>query len=142
MAVANSSVFFASSSSAFRHRSRVFALDFAPILSVFGVPNKCSELGFTFSTKKNILYASADGLNAVSSTLKSEQDADYVPMPKVHIDQDSDSDATIVQLSFGDRLGALLDTMKALKDLGLDVSKGTVTTEGSVKQTKFFIKRL
>nr|XP_023881664.1 ACT domain-containing protein ACR12-like [Quercus suber]POE74000.1 act domain-containing protein acr12 [Quercus suber] len=142
MAVANSSVFFASSSSAFHHRSRVFALDFAPILSVFGVPNKCSELGFTFSTKKNILYASADGLNAVSSTLKSEQDADYVPMPKVHIDQDSDSDATIVQLSFGDRLGALLDTMKALKDLGLDVSKGTVATEGSVKQTKFFIKRL
>ncbi|KAK4593334.1 hypothetical protein RGQ29_017449 [Quercus rubra] len=63
-------------------------------------------------------------------------------MPKVHIDQDSDSDATIVQLSFGDRLGALLDTMKALKDLGLDVSKGTVATEGSVKQTKFFIKRL
>ncbi|KAK7851766.1 act domain-containing protein acr12 [Quercus suber] len=124
MAVANSSVFFASSSSAFRHRSRVFALDFAPILSVFGVPNKCSELGFTFSTKKNILYASADGLNAVSSTLKSEQDADYVPMPKVHIDQDSDSDATIVQLSFGDRLGALLDTMKALKDLGLDVDTG------------------
>ncbi|XP_030965364.1 ACT domain-containing protein ACR12 [Quercus lobata] len=143
MAHANSTVFFASSSFAFRHRSRVFALDFAPILKVFGVPNKCSELGFTFSTKKNILYASTDGLNAVGSTsLKSEQDADYVPMPKVHIDQDSDSDATIVQLSFGDRLGALLDTMKSLKDLGLDVSKGTVATEGSVKQTKFFIKRL
>nr|CAB3489110.1 unnamed protein product [Digitaria exilis] len=45
------------------------------------------------------------------------------------IDQDSDRDATIVQLSFGDRLGALLDTMKALKDLGLDVTKGTVTTD-------------
>lgn len=29
--------------------------------------------------------------------------------------------------------------MKALKDLGLDVSKGTVSTEGPVKQTKFFI---
>lgn len=43
---------------------------------------------------------------------KSEQDADYVPMPIVMIDQDSDSDATIVQLSFGDRLGALIDTVK------------------------------
>lgn len=32
--------------------------------------------------------------------------------------------------------------MKALKDLGLDVMKGTVTTENSVKQTKFFITRL
>lgn len=60
------------------------------------------------------------------------------------IDQDSDSDATIVQVSFGDRLGALLDTMRALKDLGLDVAKGTVTTdsEASVIQTKFFITRL
>uniref|UniRef100_A0A165A682 ACT domain-containing protein ACR n=1 Tax=Daucus carota subsp. sativus TaxID=79200 RepID=A0A165A682_DAUCS len=42
-------------------------------------------------------------------------------MPIVHIDQDSDSDATMVQVSFGDRLGALIDTMKSLKDLGLDV---------------------
>lgn len=32
--------------------------------------------------------------------------------------------------------------MKALKDLGLDVAKGTVTTEGSVIETKFFITRL
>lgn len=31
--------------------------------------------------------------------------------------------------------------MKALKDLGLDVTKGTVTTEASVVQTKFFIMR-
>jgi hypothetical protein len=36
----------------------------------------------------------------------------------------------------------MLGQMKALKDLGLDVSKGTVSTEGSVKQTKFFITRL
>ncbi|KAK3035030.1 hypothetical protein RJ639_033944 [Escallonia herrerae] len=77
-----------------------------------------------------------------STSLKSEQDADYIPMPMVLIDQDSDSEATLVQVSFGDRLGALIDTMKALKDLGLDVAKGTVTTEGSVTQTKFFITRL
>ncbi|XP_040995028.1 ACT domain-containing protein ACR12-like isoform X1 [Juglans microcarpa x Juglans regia] len=85
-------------------------------------------------------------LNAVDSTSlqmqKSDQDADYIPMPIVLIDQDSDSDATIVQLSFGDRLGALIDTMNALKDLGLDVSKGTVSTEGSVKQSNFFITLL
>jgi hypothetical protein len=36
---------------------------------------------------------------------------DPVPQPVVLIDQDSDRDATIVQLSFGDRLGALLDTL-------------------------------
>lgn len=45
---------------------------------------------------------------------KFDRDADYVPMPIVLIDQDSDSDATIVQLSFGDRLGALIDTVKWL----------------------------
>lgn len=39
---------------------------------------------------------------------KSDQD---VPKPIIVIDQDSDSDATIVQVSFGDRLGALLDTV-------------------------------
>ncbi|KAK9187397.1 hypothetical protein WN944_018791 [Citrus x changshan-huyou] len=58
-------------------------------------------------------------------------------MPHVLIDQDSNSDATILQLGFGDRLGALVDTMNAPKDLGLDVAKGTVHTEGSVKKTKF-----
>ncbi|KAL2324030.1 hypothetical protein Fmac_023088 [Flemingia macrophylla] len=89
---------------------------------------------------KNILYASAYDLNAVhSASAKSSDNPDAVPMPIVLIDQDSDSEATIVQLSFGDRLGALIDTMNALKDLGLDVSKGTVSTEGLVKQTKFFI---
>lgn len=102
-------------------------------------------LGFriAFSPSKSIVHASVDGVDSVGSTsLKSEQDADYVPMPIVQIDQYSDSDATIVQVSFGDRLGALIDTMKALKDLGLDVAKGTVTTVGSAKQTKFFITRL
>lgn len=32
--------------------------------------------------------------------------------------------------------------INALKDLGLDVIKGTVATEGPVKQTKFYITRL
>ncbi|XP_057735507.1 ACT domain-containing protein ACR12 [Arachis stenosperma] len=92
------------------------------------------------NNNKNVIYASAYDFNAVSSaSLKSSDNLDSVPMPIVMIDQDSDTEATIVQLSFGDRLGALIDTMRALKNLGLDVSKGTVSTEGPVKQTKFFI---
>ncbi|URE31592.1 ACT domain, partial [Musa troglodytarum] len=82
---------------------------------------------------------SADMLG--SSSRMSDQEIDSVPMPIVLIDQDSDSDATIVQLSFGDRLGALVDTMRSLKNLGLDVTKGTVTTGDSVVKTKFFIMR-
>ncbi|XP_040991529.1 ACT domain-containing protein ACR12-like [Juglans microcarpa x Juglans regia] len=146
MALANTAFF---SSSFALCRSRVSGPGIVPQLSpcepltVLPVRYKCSEPALAFLRKKNILHASTDGLNAVDSTSsKFDRDADYVPMPIVLIDQDSDSDATIVQLSFGDRLGALIDTMKALKDLGLDVSKGTVATEGSVKQTKFFITRL
>ncbi|KAK1288511.1 hypothetical protein QJS10_CPB19g00382 [Acorus calamus] len=76
-----------------------------------------------------------------SSSTASDQDVDSIPMPIVLIDQDSDSNATIVQLSFGDRLGALIHTMQSLKDLGLEVSKGTVSTVDSVVQTKFFLTR-
>ncbi|KAL2541496.1 ACT domain-containing protein ACR12 [Abeliophyllum distichum] len=98
----------------------------------------------SYSSQKTntMMCASVDGLDSVNSSSfsLSEQEAD-VPMPIVLIDQDSDPDATIVQLSFGDRLGALIDTMKALKELGLDVLKGTVTTENSVTETKFFITR-
>lgn len=98
---------------------------------------------FTSPEKRNVkMCASVDGLGSFgSASLKSYLENDDVPMPIVHIDQDSDPDATIVYLSFGDRLGALIDTMKALKDLGLDVSKGTVTTENNVIETKFFITR-
>lgn len=74
--------------------------------------------------------------------MTSDKDTDNVPVPIVMIDQDSDPNATIVQLGFGDRLGALIDTMKALKDLGLDVTKGTVTTGTSAIQTKFFITKM
>ncbi|XP_013622995.1 PREDICTED: ACT domain-containing protein ACR12 [Brassica oleracea var. oleracea] len=93
---------------------------------------------------RNRVYASINSTDASStpSYPKSEDDEDFVPMPMVLIDQDADPEATIVQLSFGDRLGALIDTMRALKDLGLDVIKGTVTTKGSVKQTRFSITKL
>ncbi|WVY97477.1 hypothetical protein V8G54_029628 [Vigna mungo] len=123
-----------------------FALHGSRVSDLRSIPLLCppSDVVFRSSTflsrDRNIIFASAYHVNAVgSASLKSSDNPDNVPMPIVLIDQDSDSEATIVQLSFGDRLGALLDTMKALKDLGLDVSKGTVSTEGSVKQTKFFI---
>nr|XP_034929089.1 ACT domain-containing protein ACR12-like isoform X2 [Populus alba] len=150
MAFANSLLSSSSSPAQIHHGSKDFnstpliisphersAFTFSPIR------NKFSELGIGVigsSSKKNILYASVNDLNASASS--TSLDADSVPMPVVLIDQDSDSDATIVQLSFGDRLGALIDTMNALKDLGLDVAKGTVLTDGPVKQTKFFITRL
>ncbi|KAG8050638.1 hypothetical protein GUJ93_ZPchr0009g1102 [Zizania palustris] len=86
-----------------------------------------------------ICCQSINSANVLGASLTTSDDA--VPQPVVLIDQESDRDATIVQLSFGDRLGALLDTMNALKDLGLDVTKGSVATELAVTQTKFHIMR-
>ncbi|KAK3408825.1 hypothetical protein EUGRSUZ_J00982 [Eucalyptus grandis] len=137
------------SSSLALRRSRAFSDHLAPPpCPPLGTPRappldcKFPLLSIVFWRDRNIVHASANGTNAVDVTSMSDDSADYVPMPVVLIDQNSDSDATIVQLSFGDRLGALIDTMRALKDLGLDVSKGSVTTEGAVKQTKFYITRL
>jgi len=86
-----------------------------------------------------ICCQSVNSANVLGASSTTPEEA--IPVPVVMIDQDSDRDATIVQLSFGDRLGPLLDTMKALKDLGLDVTKGTVATDSAVTKTKFHIMR-
>ncbi|ESQ40381.1 hypothetical protein EUTSA_v10014331mg [Eutrema salsugineum] len=134
-------------SSAITWQTRFPAQTSSPDLSpaFFGDPRKFVQGVMSLSTMslRNRVYASINSTDATTpSSPKSEDDDDVVPMPMVMIDQDADPEATIVQLSFGDRLGALIDTMRALKDLGLDVIKGTVTTEGSVKQTKFSITKL
>lgn len=79
---------------------------------------------------------------AVASLVQGEEEKEKTePVPVVAIDQHTDPDSTIVELSFGDRLGALLDTTKALKNLGLNVLKAQVTTEDSLAKNKFHITR-
>ncbi|XP_068303562.1 ACT domain-containing protein ACR11-like isoform X2 [Pyrus communis] len=72
----------------------------------------------------------------------SPSETDTVPIPKVIIDQDSDPDATVVEITFGDRLGALLDTMSALRNLGLNVVKANVYLDSCGKHNKFAITRV
>ncbi|KAJ4883499.1 ACT domain-containing protein ACR12 [Raphanus sativus] len=142
--------FTSSSSSATSCQTRSPALTSPPDLlsspAFFADPQKFLDGVIPLSTRsirKSRVYALINSTNATPPSYpKTEDDDDFVPMPMVLIDQDADPEATIVQLSFGDRLGALIDTMRALKDLGLDVIKGTVSTEGSVKQTKFSITKL
>ncbi|KAH1030440.1 hypothetical protein J1N35_042614 [Gossypium stocksii] len=148
MALSNS-FFFPSSNAVDLRRSTVPDSGIAPFFTSFDSSRfRCnfSQCGIkpNFSARKRIVSAANNGFNTVNSTSLGigQDEDDYIPMPIVLIDQDSDSEATVVQLSFGDRLGALIDTMRALKDLGLHVAKGTVATEGPVKQTKFFITRL
>ncbi|XP_059459390.1 ACT domain-containing protein ACR11 [Corylus avellana] len=71
----------------------------------------------------------------------SPSDSDTIPTPVVIIDQDSDPSATVVEITFGDRLGALLDTMNALKNLGLNVVKANVFLDSSGKHNKFAITK-
>ncbi|KAM0923636.1 hypothetical protein ACQ4PT_005379 [Festuca glaucescens] len=71
----------------------------------------------------------------------SSSNTDTVPTPKVIIDQDSDPDATIVEVTLGDRLGDLLDTMSALRNLGLNVVKASVCLDSSGKHNKFSITK-
>lgn len=72
----------------------------------------------------------------------SYRETDSIPTPKVIIDQDSDPNATVVEVTFGNRLGALLDTMNALKNLGLNVVKANVYLDSSGKHNKFAITRV
>ncbi|KAF5198983.1 Act domain-containing protein acr11 [Thalictrum thalictroides] len=89
--------------------------------------------------------ASLANVPQASSTTTTEggssSETDVVPTPKVIIDQDSDPDATIVEITFGDRLGALLDTMRALTNLGLNVVKANVFLDSSGKHNKFSITK-
>lgn len=141
--MATASAFFMSSFTSLRSKPSDFSVSRPSCCPLASKPIFDHSL-FNSSLKKIVkMCASLDGVDSVGSmSLKSEQENDCVPMPIVMIDQDSDPDETIVQVSFGDRLGALIDTMKALKDLGLDVLKGTVSTENSVTQTKFYITQL
>ncbi|XP_074269524.1 ACT domain-containing protein ACR11 [Silene latifolia] len=71
----------------------------------------------------------------------SYRETEDVPTPKVIIDLDSDPDATVVEITFGDRLGALLDTMSALRNLGLNVVKAKVFLDSSGKHNTFAITK-
>ncbi|XLU97625.1 hypothetical protein S245_011965 [Arachis hypogaea] len=59
-------------------------------------------------------------------TPKFSNNLDSIPMPIVMIDQDLDIEATIVQLSFGDRLGTLIDMVTWLFKIYLCSNSQTV----------------
>ena len=106
--------------------------------SRFGDRPLCSSHGrsrrWSSSVTTIVPQASATALEDGSNN-----ETDTIPTPKVIIDLDSDPDATVVEITFGDRLGALLDTMNALKNLGLNVVKANVYLDSSGKHNKFAI---
>lgn len=58
-------------------------------------------------------------------------------MPVVLIDNSADPFATVVEVSFGDVLGQLLDTCESLKGLGLNINRAEVTENDN--PNKFYI---
>lgn len=101
---------------------------------------KCFSI---FHQRKWLSSATTITPRASTSTVEDagQSESDTVPTPVVIIDQDSDPDATVVEITFGDRLGALIDTMNALKNLGLNVVKANVFLDSSGKHNKFAITR-
>eukprot|EP00475_Leptophrys_vorax_P020819 TRINITY_DN28569_c0_g1_i1.p1 TRINITY_DN28569_c0_g1~~TRINITY_DN28569_c0_g1_i1.p1 ORF type:complete len:288 (+),score=16.47 TRINITY_DN28569_c0_g1_i1:104-967(+) len=100
-----------------------------------------STLSARHGARLNVRAAASDGQSSASTTAPAVAGGDdgEVPTPVVHIDQHTEADATVVELQFGDRLGALLDTMAALRSLGLNVVKGKVSTVDSLGQNRFVI---
>ncbi|CAK9199355.1 unnamed protein product [Sphagnum troendelagicum] len=112
-----------------------------PVSRPFVVAIKTSS-SFSLQERRLCRFSSSSSSSPPQGFV-SETKEDEKPKPTVNIDEHSDPDATIVEICFGDRLGALLDTMKALKDLGLNVVRGVVTTEGpNLRKKKFLVTRM
>ncbi|KAL6972934.1 ACT domain-containing protein acr11 [Sarracenia purpurea var. burkii] len=105
---------------------------FNPVLWLCISPRRLPSSVTTLVPKASSATAVEDG---------SYRETDSIPIPKVIIDQDSDPNATVVEITFGNRLGALLDTMNALKNLGLNVVKANVYLDSSGKHNKFAITK-
>lgn len=63
-------------------------------------------------------------------------------MPVVKIDNQSDAFATIITITFGDKLGDLLDTVAALKNLGLNIQRAKLESQEATvinARNKFFV---
>ncbi|KAA8542029.1 hypothetical protein F0562_023181 [Nyssa sinensis] len=106
---------------------------FNPIRPLCNIPKRRLSTSVTTIVPRALSATAVEG--------GSYQETDKIPTPKVIIDQDSDPNATVVEITFGDRLGALLDTMSALKNLGLNVVKANVYLDASGKHNKFAITK-
>ncbi|KAJ1428490.1 hypothetical protein SESBI_09003 [Sesbania bispinosa] len=67
-----------------------------------------------------------------------QDETDTIPTPVVVIDQDSDPESTVVEITLVIGLGLLLDTMNALTNLGLNVVKANVYLDSSGQAQQVF----
>jgi len=75
--------------------------------------------------------------SATATSIEGSKNVDAAPQPTVKIDNLTDPLSTIVIVSFGDYLGELVDTMNALRGLGLNITKAKLTD--GIKASRFFV---
>lgn len=95
--------------------------------------SRCAEIGQRFVSVQlsSRLQATNNGATATADPTKGTG-----PVPVVKIDNLNDPFATVVTVEFGDKLGELLDTITALKNLGLNIRKAALKP-GSKASTLF-----
>lgn len=86
-----------------------------------------------------VAITGAKGLNGaeqVKEEAKEIQEQELSAVVEVKIDNHSEPFATIVTVEYGDKLGELLDTVAALKALGLNIKRAKL---GADNRHKFYI---
>jgi UTP:GlnB (protein PII) uridylyltransferase len=78
-------------------------------------------------------------LEKSSATSQNGSQAEGLVKPVVKIDNESDPFATVVSMRYGNKLGELLDTTAALKNLGLNIRRAKVKPKGDMMVNKFYI---
>ncbi|KIZ06575.1 alpha-1,2-mannosyltransferase [Monoraphidium neglectum] len=83
--------------------------------------------------------AEAAAAAAAPGATTAERAPTTVPTPVVRIDNIHDPFATVVTVEFGDRLGELLDTVTALKNLGLNITRAKLAGAAGRTANTFFV---
>eukprot|EP01023_Acetabularia_acetabulum_P068696 TRINITY_DN9783_c0_g2_i1.p2 TRINITY_DN9783_c0_g2~~TRINITY_DN9783_c0_g2_i1.p2 ORF type:complete len:289 (+),score=44.74 TRINITY_DN9783_c0_g2_i1:111-977(+) len=104
----------------------------------FTQPNKRDYQSFLLdikTAKRDLAIRST----AVDNGFAVGQEESTLPEPVVIIDNHSDPFATVVKIEFGDRLGELLDTMGAIRNLGLNIVRAKIESGDVYNKNKFYI---
>lgn len=88
-------------------------------------------------THLNLSRRLLGGVNGATATANQAAES-KIPKPVVKIDNMSDPFATVVSVEFGDRLGELLDTIAALKNLGLNIRRAKIDQSATQKNRNTF----
>lgn len=123
------------SSSAQRPRTQPFVAVLAPAVPVRSTVTARRSSNSAFQSRRTDLTVT----RAAAKTEDAVQGAEVKPVVK--IDNQSDNYSTIVKITYGDKLGELMDTIAALKNLGLNIIRAKLEdpNETGGAKNKFYV---